>query len=362
MISPLRISLAAVLLAGTVAAQTTSPDKIHYKFLKGTGTSVINFAPGGPAMGTIMGTATTQWVTGKSNNALAGSPNNSATNNYVDTGWDGAFKDDFTAAWFMKQNSSPGTGLSYVFSGVGSFRCFTNGVAAKGLWTRAWGGSPSDLKTSTDVQALSATAWTHIALVVDWTGTKTATYYINGKPEAPIALTAGANVAASTNKFRVGQHTSTTSSWAYDTDEFRFSNRAATPGEIAAWAAETPAGDNTYNNLAACTANLGSNNGPPSVPNAKYSLQVNQTMKAATVISLGASRTTFVIDLGVLWPSAKGCTFASSLDFIVPGATGAPIPLPIPNISTLKGANLWCQAITLATNVAGSNGFNIFMN
>ena len=65
--------------------------------------TVLNFAPGGPKEGTITSMNTSSWVAGKTTAALRGSSNTSSTSyNYVDTGWNGAFTGDFTAAWFMK--------------------------------------------------------------------------------------------------------------------------------------------------------------------------------------------------------------------------------------------------------------------
>lgn len=352
-----------VALAAATLASAQSPDILYYKFVTGSGTNVINFAPGGPANGTITGTVASPWTTGVADNALRGGTNVApTTNNAVDSGWKPVLTDDFTFAFFMKQENSPATTLSYVFSGVGSFRTFTNGVAGKGLWCRAWGGAPADLKLTTDIQAAAASTWVHVALVVDWTASKTAVWYVDGKPTDVIPLTAGAKLTGTTNFF-LGQH-GTSGNWTYNTDEFRFSTRAASPGEVAAWAAMKPAGDNTYN-AANCGATLGSKNGPPSLGTPGYQLALNGSATSPFALSIGFKRGAILFDLGLLFPVLKGCVWDSSLDLVFGGATDsngdAVMPLPIPNDKGLAGANLWSQALILV-NTQGSNGFNTFIN
>ena len=362
----LTLCAAALLAIAPTAPAQPSPDILHYRFLTGSGTSVINFAPGGPKTATISGTVTNAWTTGKSNNALRGGSNQAPiTNNTVNTGWTPTLKDDFTVAWFMNQETAPGTALSYLFSGVGSFRCFTNGVAGKGLYLRAYGGTPADITTATDIQALALTGWVHIAFVVAWTKSKTATIYINGKVDKVTPLTAGANLTGTTNML-IGQHTSATgSTWTYNTDEFRFSNRAASPGEIAAWAAETPAGDGPYNVAAACGATLSSKNGPPSIGNMTYQYALKGSAASPFATSIGFQRGLIVFDLGVLNGAMTGCAWDSSLDLVLGAATDAngdgAVPLPIPNDASLAGLNLWSQSVVLI-NWQGSNGFNSYIN
>ena len=361
-----QLLLAAMVISGVAISQT---DIIHYPFLKGSGTSVKNLASAGPSTGTIVSQLPNAWTTGKIDNALRGSNNTSSTSsNYVDTRWKPVIKNDFTVAWFQKQRVAPGTGLSYVFSGVGSFRCFTNGVAIRGLWCREWGGAPADLKMkmTTDIQALSIGRWVHVALVVDWTSTKTATWYVNGFLDATIALAAGANVNG-TSTMRIGQHSSRTSSFAYDIDDFRFSTRAASPGEIAAWATQWAtgkgAGGNSYNASPFCTAQLGSTR-VPYLGNVNYSLTLDANkLSSPFILSIGISRTTIAFDLGLVFASMRGCQFGSSLDILLVGNTGhgfALIPLPIPNLAALKDVNLWNQVVVLV-NEQASNGYNMFL-
>ncbi|MCB9917564.1 MAG: hypothetical protein H6832_04100 [Planctomycetes bacterium] len=358
-------AIATVAFAASSYAQT-STDILYYRFLTGSGTNVINFAPGGPKNGTIVSTVTNPWTTGISNNALRGASNQTpVTANAVDTGWMPQLKDDFTVAWFMQQETAPGTTLSYLFSEVGSFRCFTNGVAGKGLYLRAWGGTPADITTATDIQTPALTGWVHIAFVVDWTKSKTATIYINGKVDKVTPITAGANFTGTTNMF-VGRHLGATSStWTYNTDEFRFSNRAASPGEVAAWAAMTPAGDGAYNEAAACGATLGSNNGPPSIGNATYQFALKGSASSPFALSVGFQRGLIAFDLGVLNSAMTGCQWDSSLDLVLGSATDASgngtVPLPIPNDTSLAGLNLWSQSVVLV-NWQGSNGFNSYIN
>ena len=356
---------ATALLVGSAAAQK---DVIYYPFLTGKGTNVLNLAD--PKLpGTITGsTVTNAWTTGKTGNALTGSDHsNSGSANPVDTGWKPMLNGDFTTAWFMKQNgAAPGTSLSYIISNVGSFRCFTGGVASTGLWLRAWGGAPSDLKLTTDIQAAAAKTWVHVALVVDWSGSKTATWYVDGKTADVTTLTAGASVTGTLNMF-LGRHTSTTSSWSYDTDEFRFSTRAASPGEIAAWAAMTPGGAGAYNVSQACGGATLDANGAPSLGNAKFRMQVTGPKASPVVLSVGSDRT-LSFDVGAIFPSLKGCQWSSTPIFFAVSNTGAgtgTIAFPIVQNTAYKGINLWNQALVLGqplANTQATNGLNLFIN
>lgn len=355
----------AALLSGSLAAQN---DVIHYPFVTGSGTNVLNLAQ--PAMpGTITGsTVANAWTTGKTSSALRGASNQAPTSiNPVDTGWKPVLNGDFTVAWFMQQENSPGTTLSYIFSNVGSFRCFTNGVASKGLYLRAWGGTPADLTTATDIQALAAKGWVHVACVVDWTGSKTATWYLDGQVDKVIPLTAGANLSGTSNMF-IGQHTSATTAWTYNTDEFRLSTRAVSPGEIASWASMTPGGAGAYNVNAACGGAKLEANGAPSVGNAKFQMKLTGPASGAFVLSLGSDRQ-LSFDLGVLFAGLNGCEWSSTPVVLITGATGSTgmvdIPMPIPNAPGLNGVLLWNQALVITQPLTGTqatNGLNLFIN
>jgi Concanavalin A-like lectin/glucanases superfamily len=351
-------SLAALgLLSLTLSAQ----DVLHYKFDAMGGNKVINYAKGttqGPAEGTLMGTATAKqrWAPGKFGGSLMGGANQTSTarNNYVSSGWDGAFSGSFTVAWFMKEQSSPGATLSYIFSGIGSFRCFTNGVAATGLWLRAWGGV--DLKLTTDIQALAKKGWTHIALVVNAT-TKRATWYINGVAGTPITIAANPNVAKGTS-FSVGMHTATNLASTYDLDEFRFTRRAATATEVLVWSRAVSAADAPYGTGCGGTLSPLFAGAIPRLGQAKYGIKAQFKNPGVVAVMVGASRSTFLgvpnllpLDLGGVFTALKGCMLENSMDLVVgklAGGTGSlSIPLPIPNDKNLSGATLFCQCLLL---------------
>ena len=130
------------LLALTASAVPAQSDVLYYKFEAGAGKKAINFAAGtglAPAEGTFVNTypGGGSWALGKfGQGALLGShfdpknpgTRNSAYYNYLNTGWLPKITGSFTVAWFMKERVNPGTSLSYLFSGVGSFRCFSNVV------------------------------------------------------------------------------------------------------------------------------------------------------------------------------------------------------------------------------------------
>jgi len=240
---------ALVALASTAAAQ----DLIYYPFLKGSGTSVTNLWKGAPAVGTLSTTNTTNngWATGVGGGyALAGKEASSALT-YVDTGFNqgtnsSLFTGSFTVAFFMKEASTPSTLATYFFSGIGSFRMFTGGVAQEGLYTRAWGGAPADLilrgpsnkatgQPFLDLKAAAKKGWVHVALVVD-SAAKVATYYINGSPFSTTVLTTPSAAPSGTGNFRVGMHTTSSTGSNWDMDDFRLTNRAAPAHEIQAWA------------------------------------------------------------------------------------------------------------------------------
>ncbi|MHC5071613.1 MAG: hypothetical protein ACYTGO_14125 [Planctomycetota bacterium] len=229
------ITAASVLLTASVLALSSSASSqneiLYYKFDRGLGTEAVNYgsAPGPSTM--KKGTATTTpWTTaGQFGGGLIGTKNNASTDYaYADTGFKGPLNGAFTV-----------TGLSYVWGGVGSFRCFTNGVAGTTLWVRSWGGV--DIKmpavgNSIQVRA-RAKGGVCVAVVVfpalvGWL----AQWYVDGVPHgAAQKLTQGAAVAASTSTFKIGKHSSNTSSSVYDMDEFRLFNRLASPTEIKSW-------------------------------------------------------------------------------------------------------------------------------
>ncbi|MHC4516362.1 MAG: LamG-like jellyroll fold domain-containing protein [Planctomycetota bacterium] len=242
------------LLTGLVvfSASVQAQNILYYPFLRGTGTTVQNLWAGttspAPAFGTIVSTNTKQWVPGRIGLALSGRESTSKEN-YINTGWKAVLNPlspiltgDFTIAWFIKKRINPPS-ASYMFGNIGSFRCFTAGVANNGIYLRAWGGStPTDLilpdsskPGGYDIQGGATGKWLHVAIVVDSNAGK-ATWYIDGMPQHVITITGSARVMPSNSafEFRVGKHTSTVAS-PFDIDEFRVLNRAAAPFEILNW-------------------------------------------------------------------------------------------------------------------------------
>ncbi|MCB9868795.1 MAG: hypothetical protein H6837_03005 [Planctomycetes bacterium] len=260
--------LRAIALTCVVAAPAVAQaDLIYYPFVTGTGTTVQNLATGGPKTGTLVNTNTTNsgWVAGKGGGYALSGHDATTTAAYVDSGLNSGtstslFTGSFTVAMFLKNRIQSANALSYFFSGIGSFRMFTGGVAYEGLYLRNWGGTPTDLvlrgttnkQTGTpffDFRSETQKGWVHIALVVDATN-NVATWYVNGSPFDSVTLTAGANVTG-TGNFLVGRHTSTSSASEYDMDDFRLSNRAASPHEIQAWAQAKLRADKTELSIAA---------------------------------------------------------------------------------------------------------------
>ncbi len=375
MISKSAIFLSLCALAGS-AVQAQS-DVLYYKFEAGAGKKAINYAAGtglAPAEGNFVSTypGGGSWALGKfGQGAMLGShfdPKNPGTSNgayynYLDTGWVPKIKGSFTVAWFMKERSPQRT-LNYIFSGVGSFRCFTNGVAGKGLWVRAWGGSPADLKLTYDIQAAAKAKWVHVALVVD-AAAKKATWYVDGKAQAPITLLAGA-IVHGTRPMKIGQHTTSSFSFNYDLDEFRFSNRAATPAEILAWATKDLAAAGKYGK--GCGGTLSS----PGVPVLGKPFFMDFTGPASSpfFLSLGLSRTRFgaltlPFDLGAVIPGMSGCNWESNMTVILTGALNSSgkgkAAVPVPANPIFVGATLYNQALMLSggSKLSTTNGLGM---
>jgi hypothetical protein len=102
----------------------------------------------------------------------------------------------------------------------------------------AFGSSPAVLipHKGYDLHAAAKKNWVHIALVIDATAGE-ATYYVNGGPMQTTKISGSVNLPTSTGvNFRIGAHTSTSSAFNYDIDEFRLLNRAASQTEIQGWA------------------------------------------------------------------------------------------------------------------------------
>jgi hypothetical protein len=373
------MNLPAILgLSTLLASGLRGQDALLYKLEELAGPETLNFAGGvwaGPAAAAVMTSDTTGFAAGRFGlGALRGFTSSSA-HSWIDSGWSPTFTGSFTVAFWILQRpaASPGASPSYLFScsnGTGLFRMFTGGVAAKGLVCRGFesGGYGTELITTTDIVSGAATAWEHIALVVD-AAALSAKFFVNGVVTTQLPLSAGAGVAPGVAPFRVGAFSMPTSyPGYYDIDEFRFALRAASDLEVGVWASRAIAADAPYGS--GCYGGLLSGNGtPPSTGNAAYGLRVTGQPGGVYAMALGTSRTLLQgtyplpIDLGIVMPSLSGCIWQSSGEAWVGGAIGtgpASFPLPVPSNPALDGATLFTQA--LINGIGGvqvTNGFAI---
>lgn len=353
-------------------AGTPSPmgsEELFFKFDERGGARAINFAPvAAPREGQIVSTLPLAWVGGRFNAALAaGSITPTANSNRVETGWaPGQITgSDFTWAAFLRVgNNHPAPSLSYVF-GIPTaleFRVFTG---ANSIITSSWMPSAPALRTVANVYALASANWVHVALTID-TNRSSATYYIDGVAEPPIAISGGftSNVTA----LNVGQQLPTLGASIYAIDDFRLLTRAATPLEIASWAAASTAVDASYGQ--GCGADLRSLNGPPTLGNGTYQLAVSSTTSTVGVIGLGGARHDLggfplPLDLGLFFPTLAGCHWETSAEVFLPvvlSGGGGIMPLVIPNSLALRHRSLYAQALVFAgTTPESSNPFVISM-
>ena len=121
--------------SGSAGGNSLVPEILYYKFNE-SGPSVTNYAsnpPSGAATATIMGSLSIT-ESDLCENALTGSGNPSSTD-YLNTGWATNLPGDFTIS-FKSSKIIPSATLFYIFSddNIGSFRCFTNGVAGPNNW------------------------------------------------------------------------------------------------------------------------------------------------------------------------------------------------------------------------------------
>jgi hypothetical protein len=245
---------------------------------------------------------------------------------------------------------------------------YTGSRAGRGLAVSAafdQSGLTNDLTLGADVQSMAASAWLHIALVVD-AANLTARYYVNGAASGPpIAIPAGgANIQSGSFGFNVGGYV--LSGGDYDIDEFRFTLSAASASQVAAWAARTSPAGGAYG--AGCNgATLSSTGGPPQLGNSVHALQIAGNAGGAYALGLGTNRLTLggialPLDLGVVFPALSGCSWESSGEVFlggVVGGAGATVPLPIPADPALDGAVLWNQALVIGGgSTQSTNGFS----
>lgn len=359
-------TFAFLILSLSAPSLPAQKEILYYKFDETGGTKVVNFTPPtspAPREGTLVTTDVTGFAPGRFGAGALRGATSSSIRSHIDSGWDGTFSGDFTIAWWMRQRTAP-SGTSYVFdlgnlpSSQQSFRCFTGGVASRGLYLRWWGGTPTDLTLGYDLQTAAAAVWVHVAIVVDSTA-GTAIWYIDGKAHTTIPITGSANVVTGTQNFFVGFYTQFTGPTYYDMDEFRFLNRAAVMPEILAWSLIAPGAEGSFGK--GCGHTLAGAGTRPSIGNSSYALTLAGA-PGAGLLAIGRNRSSLSgiplpIDLGLAIPGLGGCLFHSSMDLtlaVVPGN----IPLPIPGDSFLLGVGLYCQAVLVTPTHTGWSSSN----
>lgn len=381
--------LSAFVILAASAVPAFAQDFIHYKFDSTCGSEVINYATGPQALasnGSLQSTSTASpYVPGMFGQALAaGGPVTPTFYNKVLTGWDPGTQPvtgDLTMAWFMRQGPTVGTSANYLMGAPsGGFRLFTNGVAGRGLYQRlilAGGGNGTNssiandfyLPASTvDIQTLAATAWVHVAMVVDATA-QTADWYVNGTSVLTLQGVPGAQINTA-GPFQLGYYSN---ACQYDLDEFLMSFRAYSPAEILALSLSQQAGDGDYNSgiPSQCgSLGLASSGGRPSVGNVLYALDINSNINGFFSLQFGLQRCSLhgavplPLDLGLLAPSAAGCWLLTDMFANVNGiSSGSPVSVPFPIIPlpNLNGVTIYSQALMVdfATNgFTVSNGFS----
>lgn len=354
-------------LAPVLGAQTPV---LHYKFDAGAGARAINYASASgiaPAEGTLTSNYPWggSWTPGRfGGSALFGShfdptkPGTRTTgnDNYLDTGWDGRLQGSFSVAWFMKERVNPGQAASYLFSGVSSFRCYTNGIAQRGLYLRGWG--DVDLPLAYDIQSAARLGWVHVAIVVDH-GQRLATWYVNGQAQPPLATFLPPNVAPGIRSFTIGQHLDPTESSCYDLDEFRLQLGAAPAAVILEWSKRPQAAAGVYGK--GCGAALAAS-APPRLASS-CPLDLAGAPGSAFFLSLGLQRhklgaLALPFDVGPMLPAAGGCPWESSLTLALGGGLDAAgkgrATLLVPGDPVLAGAALFAQGLLVAPGGQGA--------
>lgn len=319
------------------ASRVRLADIVAFQFDRGAGSEAVNWAGvegGALGVGRLSRTSGPLWQPGRSGSALAAG----AT---CDTGFHGDLGARFTVAWFMRQRGSL-SGASPIFALGNGWRCFTGGAAGNGLACAGWGGATLGL--SDDVQALAANRWLHVALVVD-SDNREAIWYLDGLRHRRVALPAMADVPASAASLLLGS--SNGLDCAYDLDEFRLSAAAVDAATIAVWANGSPAAAQPFS--AACGANLRHEGLPRIGTTFDWRLEAD----AGSLAALFASATARApLDLGVIAPGLSGCAWYSDVAqplvlFPIPTRGVAVLPVPVPNEPTLRGLELFAQALVL---------------
>ncbi|MFN8244573.1 MAG: PKD-like domain-containing protein, partial [Ferruginibacter sp.] len=215
------------------------PELLYYKF-DGTGTNVPNLAsapPAGTNTATLQG-GLTQGGSAICNGTIIGT-GNSASTDYLNTGWAPNLG---TSSWtisFKSENITPSATLFYVFGDVNtsSFRCFTNGVAgANNWWLR--GGGLNDVPLNG-----GATVAPHTNTFVYDNVANEVRAYLDGVLVNTVAQPPGGVNLTGAGPFKVngfGSNVGSPLNGHYD--EFKFFNRALSAAEVSGLSACATAG------------------------------------------------------------------------------------------------------------------------
>ncbi len=195
-------------------------DLVHLELDDGSGTTLANMAPGASAL-TITGPSS--WgspggAPGTSTNYLtmpAGSTNHVNPNLSVTT------YTNLTIDFWWRYNS--GTSTSYMWNSSVSFRAFTGGVAASGIYVRETPGG-SDIVYTPNLQDMQ---WHHIAYVLD-ASAGMGTLYVDGVPSGSTPYSGSISIPTF---YLMGQNSS--NSATVDYDRFRVWSTANTAAQVA---------------------------------------------------------------------------------------------------------------------------------
>jgi hypothetical protein len=325
-------------------------DIVDLRFDRGAGTFAINhagIAGGAPSTASVTATASDAWTpAGRFGAALRGG------DGICDTGWSGGLRGSFTLAWACRQRAP--LGGESEFAALGPFRCYTGGAAGSGVRCEGWGGGA--LQLNHDIQALAASGWVHVALVVD-AEAGMATWYVNGIARQAGAIGTDANLPAGPATLRMGTR-APGGAGDYDLDDVRLRGAAASAAQIAGLATSSPASSTLLG--VACGLALRDQNGPPARGNANYGLRIEGPpgANAALMYGLGTrlGAVDLPFDLGLILPQLAGCPWYSSIlisqPVVIPAAGIARVQFPIPADPAWAQLEVYVQALAIDAQLA----------
>ncbi len=345
----MRRSSAILALAGSLFAQN---EIIHYTFDSTDTTQVLNYASGpqaAPEFGMTTYDEFTSYAPGRFGSALDASMYVGTKATAVMTGCTCAHQGAVTVAFFLFNELATSSLAWSPVTGQPAWSIATGGSAGPGLALVGWGGAPITGNFSTPVHQMSG--WNHFAIVVD-PQTGTATWYHNGVPATTTAIPGSAGVVFGGGELLVGSDYVNMCGSLYRIDEFRMLGRAVTTAEIAAWASQPVAATTAFGNAHGIDLHA---NGLPTIGNLGLVLDAAAPQSTIVVLTGGFSYAMhgplpLPFDLGTLLPGAGGQQLlvapVTSAGSLVLGGQ-ASFALPIPQLQSLGGAQLFLQTIGL---------------